>query len=227
MQFPPAVPVMTLRNATLFPQALLPLYIFEARYRRMLSDVLHRDRVFCVALARPERRRESPCVVAGLGLVRVAVGHADGTSHLILQGVARVRLGAVLRHKPYPIYSISPLQVPRADSRAVDALVSKVHELVEQRMHQGQLPFPLPLSQPACLAGAEDAGVPAFSISDVLSYLRGVADAGHLADLVSCALLPQAPQRQSVLEAVDVETRLRRLIKFLMAEIQRHPETSN
>ena len=40
MKLPSEVPVMTLPNATLFPQALLPLYIFEPRYRRMLADTL-------------------------------------------------------------------------------------------------------------------------------------------------------------------------------------------
>ena len=41
MKLPSEVPVMTLPNATLFPQALLPLYIFEPRYRQMLADSLN------------------------------------------------------------------------------------------------------------------------------------------------------------------------------------------
>ena len=92
MQLPDAVPVMTLPSATLFPQALLPLYIFEPRYRRMLAEALDSNRMFTVAMQRPGRTREIPCPVAGLGLIRVSVGHNDGTSHLILQGLARVQL---------------------------------------------------------------------------------------------------------------------------------------
>ena len=49
MELPSAVPVMTLPSATLFPQALLPLYIFEPRYRRMLADTLKAHRMFIVA----------------------------------------------------------------------------------------------------------------------------------------------------------------------------------
>ena len=49
MMIPSEVPVMTLPNATLFPQALLPLYIFEPRYRQMLVDMLHSHRMFSVA----------------------------------------------------------------------------------------------------------------------------------------------------------------------------------
>ena len=73
MEIPNAVPVMTLPSATLFPQALLPLYIFEPRYRQMLADMLRQDRMFTVAMQKPGRIRETPCAVAGLGLIRVSV----------------------------------------------------------------------------------------------------------------------------------------------------------
>ena len=79
MELPNLVPVMTLPNATLFPQALLPLYIFEPRYRQMLVDTLKAKRMFSVAMQRPGRTRETPCPVAGLGLIRVSVDHQDGT----------------------------------------------------------------------------------------------------------------------------------------------------
>jgi len=96
MKLPCEVPVMILPNATLFPQALLPLYIFEPRYRRMLADTLATHRMFCVAMQRPGSTRETPAPVAGLGLIRVAVEHKDATSHLILQGLPRVQLGETL-----------------------------------------------------------------------------------------------------------------------------------
>src|SRR5512140_1271838 len=109
MKIPREVPVMTLPNATLFPQALLPLYIFEPRYRQMLADALHSDRMFSVAMQKPGSARESPTPVAGLGLIRVSVGHRNGTSHLILQGLARVELEEAVRYRPYRIHRIRPL----------------------------------------------------------------------------------------------------------------------
>src|SRR6266850_4519799 len=101
MQLPREVPVMILSNATLFPQALLPLYIFEPRYRRMLADALQTHRMFAIAMQRPGRSRETPSTIAGLGLIRVSVDNPDGTSHLILQGVTRVELEGAARYKPY------------------------------------------------------------------------------------------------------------------------------
>ena len=112
MKIPREIPVMTLPNATLFPQALLPLYVFEPRYRQMLADALHSNRMFSVAMQKPGSPRGTPSPVAGLGLIRVSVGHRDGTSHLILQGIARVELEEAGRTKPYRIQRIRPLRTP-------------------------------------------------------------------------------------------------------------------
>jgi len=209
---------MTLPNATLFPQALLPLYIFEPRYRQMLADALHSNRMFSVAMQRPGNSRETPAPIAGLGLIRVSVGHSDGTSHLILQGLARVELKEAVRYKPYRIQRIRPLETPPCDNVKVDALVAKVRELLEERIELG-LPFPFPVMSPE-KGSKESSTSPSFSPKEILSYLDSITDPEQAADLVSCAVLPGAVERQTILETVDVEARLRRLIHFLLAEIR-------
>lgn len=208
MKFPREAPVMTLPNATLFPQALLPLHIFEPRYRQMLTDSLHSNRMFAVAMQKPGNSRESPSPVAGLGLIRVSVRHRDGTSHLVLQGLGRVELQETVRYKPYRVHRIHSLQAPPCDSVAADALLAKVRELLEERTGLG-LPFPSP--------GAT--APPGYSPRKILKYLDSVADPGQAADLVSSAVLPGAVERQTILETKDVESRLRRLIQFLLAEL--------
>ena len=217
MKIPREVPVMTLPNATLFPQALLPLYIFEPRYRQMLADALHSTRMFSVAMQRQGTSRETPSPVAGLGLIRVSVGHRDGTSHLILQGLARVELEEAVRYKPYRVQRIKPLQAPPCDNVKVDALVAKVRELLQERIHLG-LPFPFPVMSPA--QSETSPTPPSFSPKEILNYLDSITDPEQAADLVSCAVLPGAAERQTILETVDVEVRLRRLIHFLLAEIK-------
>jgi len=210
VKLPREVPVMTLPNATLFPQALLPLYIFEPRYRQMLADALHSNRMFSVAMRRPGSSRETPLPVAGVGLIRVSVGHKDGTSHLILQGLARVELEEAVRYRPYRVQRIRPLPTPPCDSVAADALLAKVRELVRERFKLG-LPFSFPGEQP-----------PKFPAKEVIGYLDSISNPEQAADLVSCAVLAGASERQAILEAVDVETRLRRLIQFLLRDIRSH-----
>ena len=53
---PEQVPVMPLPGAVLFPHALLPLYIFEPRYREMLEHALSHHRMFAVATLKPPVR---------------------------------------------------------------------------------------------------------------------------------------------------------------------------
>jgi Lon protease-like protein len=215
MEIPSEVGVMTLPSVTLFPQALLPLYIFEDRYRRMLDDALESHRVLVVAMQKPGRTRETPSSVAGMGIIRVGVDNPDGTAHLILQGITRVQLGPALRYKPYRVHEIRPLQAPQSDNVTVDALVAKVRDLVNERMQMGfefaKSHSPKKAKQPSIL-----------SIKDVVNYLDELQDADQVADLVSCALLPSALERQTILETVDVEPRLKRLIHFLIAENKQH-----
>ena len=208
---------MTLPNATLFPQALLPLYIFEPRYRQMLADALHSNRMFSVAMQKPGSTREAPSPIAGLGLIRVSVGHRDGTSHLILQGLARVELQEAVRYKPYRVQKIRTLETPPCDNVKVDALVAKVRELLEERIQLG-LPFPFPVMSPEKTQATP--APPSFSPKEILNYLDSINDPEQAADLVSCAVLPGAAERQAILETIDVETRLRRLIQFLLLEIK-------
>jgi len=219
MKLPREVPVMILPNATLFPQALLPLYIFEPRYRRMLADALETHRMFCVAMQRPGSTRETPAPVAGLGVIRVSVQHKDATSHLILQGLARVQLGETVRYKPYRKNRIELLITPPCDTVAVDALVEKLRDLLEERIKLG-LPFPVPVAPEP---DDDDVAGTASGISagEVLKYLGAIKDPEQLTDLVSCAVLPDATERQTILETVEVDTRLRRLIRFLLADLRR------
>jgi len=219
MELPSFVPVMTLPSATLFPQALLPLYIFETRYRRMLVDSLKSDRMFSVAMQKPDRQRESPCRVAGLGLIRVSVDHQDGTSHLILQGLTRIELVSTVQLKPYRIAAIRPLVAAQDNRVLIDALVAKVHELVEERVQMAPPPFPFAGLKSA--TGKKASSQENFAPGEVLQYLESIQDPEQLSDLVSCALLSSAVERQTILETVPVEERLKHLIHFLMEEIRR------
>lgn len=216
MELPKSLGVMILPSVNLFPHAILPLFIFEARYRRMLQDALASHRLFCVAMQQPDVDEERPAPVAGVGLIRASVENPDGTSNMILQGVARVALGRVMRRRPYRVHSMKPLAPVPADTDRVGALTRTVRDLVGRRFEQG-LPAPLKfLGESAAVAGAE-----ADPAGHILRSLGDIRDASVLADLVSCTLLSDPRQRQVLLETVDVETRLEYLIAFLRGEIDR------
>jgi Lon protease-like protein len=216
VKLPREVPVMTLPQSALLPQAMLPLFIFEPRYRQMLTDVLNSHRMFSVAMQRPDTARETPLPVAGLGLVRVSVGHKDGTSHLILQGLARVELEETVRVKPYRIARVRAIPTPPCDTVTVDALLRRVRELLKEWLSSGTPETPF--------GGKASSSSKPVPPDEVLSYLSGITCPEQATDLISCAVLKDAADRQVILEAADMETRLRRLAQFLLEEIRRKRE---
>ena len=225
MEMPNEAPVMTLPGVTLFPESLLPLHIFEPRYRRMLALALHSDRMFIVAMQKPGCSREKPSAVAGLGLVRVCIQHPDGTSHLILQGLSRVELTSTVRTQPFRVSRIKPLRAPTNDSVTVDALMAKVRDLVSERIQLG-LCATVPAARKAKAKTKAAKGL--LTVPQIVSCLEKLNDPDRVADLVSSALLSRACEKQIILETVEIELRLKHLIHFLMEEISQYAgKTSN
>ena len=196
---PDHVPVMPLPGALLFPHALLPLYIFERRYRQMLEHALTHHRIFSVALVKPDRGEwQSPSDffhVAGVGLIRACVEREDGTSNLILQGLERVRFTSFAQDEPFPIATIEPLESESETSVETEALAAKVLELYSKVKGDGrQLP------------------------EKVDQYLSDLGDPEMLADLVASTFINDALSRQRVLEELSVNQRLRLVIQYLRDE---------
>lgn len=226
MLLPAEVPVMTLNGAILFPQAMLPLYIFEPRYRKMLQDALDTHRMFAVAMQKPHTTRETPAQVAGLGLIRAAVRNPDGTSHLILEGLCRLELGKAVKYRPYRIHKARPLETTGNDSVAVDALAAKLLDLVAERFEQGIGSSPQIMEAIKKLESEANPGKKITNPAEnLIKYLSKVQNPDHLADFVSFTLLPMATQRQTILETTNLEARLKFLIHFLIAEIDGEPDT--
>lgn len=191
---------MPLPGAVLFPHALLPLYIFEPRYRAMLEHALTRHRMFCVALINPNRAEWKSVDdfrhTASVGLIRACVGRADGTSNLILQGLQRVHFAGFGQAKPFPIAEIEPLESEPADSTPQsDALSAKVLDLYA-KFKGGGRQFP----------------------EKVDRYLADLTDPEMLADLMAATFVNDPLRRQQLLEELSVNARLRLVIQYLREE---------
>ena len=84
--------IFPLPGAILFPGLLLPLHVFEPRYRAMASDALARDRR--IAMIQPMRGGDdSPLYEVGcIGRIGEVEALDDGRYNLVLEGEARFRM---------------------------------------------------------------------------------------------------------------------------------------
>lgn len=127
---PAEMPVMVLPECHLFPGCLLPLYIFEQRYRLMLEHALQNNRMFCIGNRVAE---DADCVVSPYstaGLVRACVQQKDGTSQLLLLGTQRIRLNKWVQKEPFRIAAIEPVTTVIEDDLEAQSLKDQALQLL-------------------------------------------------------------------------------------------------
>ena len=206
------LPLFPLPNAVLFPHALLPLHIFEERYRVMVRDVLTGTRCLAVGLLVPDAREEDelPAVepIAGVGEVVMAHELPDGRFNLVVRGRARVRIDRELPSgRPYRLVTATELpDLPITDqSEIVDAdqtLRALIGRLADAIPEGGEL------------------------LRQVIAAQETPAE---LVDGVASALIVDPALRQRLLETRDVGQRLERVAAEVVAMTARigAPGTAN
>jgi Lon protease-like protein len=199
LHLPRFAPVMALPGVMLFPGTMLPLYIFEKRYRTMLAWALEQHRMFCMAPMKPNVLEASSVEdfhhTVGLGLVRACIGREDGTSHLVLEGLARVRLTAFVQEKPFRMAEILELSSHPVERSEVEALITKLKKIC------GYLQ-----PEEAILQGG------------VEQQLGKIQDPELLSDIIAQTFLRDAERRQEVFEELRVGKRMELLLRHLEAE---------
>jgi Lon protease-like protein len=192
------LPIFPLPDLVLFPHTLLPLHIFEPRYRAMIADCLARDRRLVIAGLRPGYEpdyygRPPVFAVAGVGRIVQCERLASGRFNLILRGEGRVRI-----ERELPTDTLY---------RLVEAT-----ELAEVGADRDTVPPLLELIKRTCrhILQAVKRATP-----EMEATLAEATAPGMLCDQVAAAVIPTPAARQALLEEVDVERRLRRLLEEL------------
>lgn len=192
-------------GTVLFPNGLLPLHIFEERYRRMLRDSQHNDPAFVIALAResPEpgnlplsRAIGTACRVSGV------TPRPDGRSDIVVTGRFRVRIGDVESSNGYATGDLEVLEDVIEDGEQVAASFG----LVRRR-------FAAYLGWIERLVGDS---LPKLDITDNPSVGSWI---------VGETLTLHTWERQELLEAPTVDERLEILDRLLRREIALVRET--
>jgi hypothetical protein len=117
------IPLFPLPEVVLLPGALLPLHIFEPRYKAMIADALEGDRTIGMAMLKPgwEAAGDSPAIypIGGAGEIIESEELEDGRYNILLQGKFRYR---VLEESPADPYRTARVEeiasVPFGDRTA-------------------------------------------------------------------------------------------------------------
>jgi len=137
-------PLFPLPDVVFFPKTLLPLHVYEPRYRALASEALEQDRVICTALLKPGWESDyygSPEVYP-VGCVGKIVQHQklpDGRYNITLDGITKVRIESSVRVEPYRLVRVRPVEDDSSWARGERA-AEEAAELVRlfRQVHEGQ-----------------------------------------------------------------------------------------
>lgn len=128
---PQTLPVMVLSDCCLFPGCQLPLFIFEERYRLMLGHALNTDRMFCIGTRQSrEAARSEVFPFSTASLVRVCKTQPDGTSHVLLAGLQRIRLLGWVQQEPFLLARVELLPTVQDSAAELETLRHRALELL-------------------------------------------------------------------------------------------------
>jgi Lon protease-like protein len=206
------VPLFPLPGVVLLPGGLLPLHVFEPRYRAMVRHALDGERLIAMALLRPGYEADyegAPEIAPHVCIGRVLLEEPlpDGRWNILLVGLRRARVLDEDRSRPFRLARVEVLEDATPEDE--EALARGLHEL---------------------LAGVPDALVRDESRRDLVVHLLEPArppeergdgiGLGTLLDLAADFLHLGVADRLRLLEAHEVEERIRRLREVVSARAE-------
>jgi Lon protease-like protein len=203
-EIPDSVPVFPLPDVVLFPRTVLPLHIFEPRYREMVAAALEGDGCIAMALLRPGWEADyqgSPAYhdVGCVGRITEAARTEDGRYYLKLVGHRKVVFGELVGDGPYRTARLRAVEeaVPDdQDPESREELVRLLGVCAVLAQELSEKSFPLV---------TVDQGLPYEPVVNSVCFHVGIP----------------AEVKQSLLEEDDVRARCRRLTELLEAHLHK------
>lgn len=192
-----AVPLFPLPTVVLFPRAVLPLHIFEQRYRQMTADALAGDRLIAMALLKDCWQKcyfQTPAIESVVCVGRIVSEERlpDGKYNLLLQGLLRATVVNENGKRAYRRAKLEPLN----ETPVMEIDLGNERHRLTCMLNEG------------CFAT-----VPI--VQKFRQMIAGPTSTATLADLLAFHFLDDIPLKQSLLADADVQRRVQRVLTAL------------
>jgi ATP-dependent Lon protease len=196
-----ALIVLPVRNLVLFPGMILPVAIGRESSVAAAQAAVKGDRPIGLLLQRqPDVDSPRPEDLYPIGTVAQILRYIttpDGSHHVVSQGEGRFRVLEFLDGYPFLVARVIRFPTEVEEGKEMEA---RLHQLRERALEALQL---LPQTPPELVQG-----------------VQGFTSAGQLADMIAGFMDLKAPEKQSVLEIVDITARVDRVLELLSHRIE-------
>ncbi len=200
-EIPPVLPVLPTAANVIFPGMMIPLVFSNERSMRCIDDVVVNDRLIAlVAQTDPEQEDPAPdgaYDVGCAGAILKMLKFPDGTTRILAQGIARVRVGELIQADPYWRATVTTPEEHEVKSHKLDAVFANVSNEFQRLVN--------------LMPNVAD---------EVKIAALNIREPGKLADFITSNLAIKVEEKQEILAEFDVEARLERVAGILGREIQ-------
>jgi Lon protease-like protein len=194
------VPLFPLSSVVFFPNTLLPLHIFEPRYKEMVDTALNSEKIIGMALLKPGWETDyykNPEVYDVIGMGRIVSSEVfeDGKINIVLYGLKRARIIEVVEDLPYRQARVSIVENEQGKNN--ESFRAKIEELIykwnlyldeKQKSHRINVNTKLPLE--------------------------------NLTDALASLIFPNVFDKQRLLEETNVQKRSEIIINDLQTRLE-------
>jgi ATP-dependent Lon protease len=196
------LPILPLRNSVFFPGAVMPLTIGRPKTIRLIENATREDSLLGLATQRVtelEDPRGDDLYDVGVAARIIKLAPAGTTGfNIVVEGISRFRIMGFLQEEPFFTARVVELVDEGADSVELEALAHNVKRMAREALDM------LP-------------GIPMMA----KQLLESIRAPGHLANLITANIDATIAEKQSVLEALDLQVRLERVLGLLQRQIER------
>ena len=195
---PERLPLFPLDNVVFFPSTILPLHIFEERYKQMVQDSSDSHNLICMTLLNSEMGPEDSESLANTGCIGRIINNEesdDGKKNIILYGLKRIEIKKVLYDKPYREVEIKIIETSNSDNS--EAFKKRILDLTNKWN--------------LLLDGYTD---------DYKIKIENSSTLSKITDSLSSSMVAKASDRQLLLEEFDEKIRAEKIIQVLESRIE-------
>ncbi|HEX2542830.1 MAG TPA: endopeptidase La [Caldimonas sp.] len=194
------LPLLPLRDVVVFPHMVIPLFVGRPKSIKALEVAMEAGRQIMLVAQKaagkdepkPDDMFEVGCVSSILQMLKLP----DGTVKVLVEGVQRATTHSIVDNGEYFVSEVTPVPPETEVKSEVEALRRAVTQQFDQYVKLNKKIPP-----------------------EILTSIAGIDDAGRLADTIAAHLPLKLENKQSVLDLIDVDKRLEKLLEQLEHEV--------
>ena len=198
---PDILPLIPLRDLSLFPNLVVPLFVGRERSIKALEEAMREGHLVALATQRKAETQDPGAEdIYEIGCVATVMQELklpDGTAKALVEGQQRFRILEYLQTDPFFVVRVELIDEPQEVDVETEALM---RALVGDFEHAAELGRPIP--------------------HEVLVAASSIEEPGRLADFIAFHLSLRVDDKQEILEALEPRDRLEKATRFLKKELE-------